>query len=125
MVVSSPTLIYLDSNLYQYGFTHITFYIHLSLNTLLLILSVKPFPVWPLVFSRAISNGLSQQTAFLKWKVEFDSERVFTYRLSPVINSALLALELPFTVACRAVHLRVSTPGDKPSNPQLLPDVPG
>ena len=68
---------------------------------------------------------LCKQTALLMWKVEFDSERVFTYRLSPVINSALWALELPSTVACRAVHLRVSTPGDKPSNPQLLPDVPG
>ena len=47
MVLSSPTFIYLDSNLYQYGFIHITFYIGLSSNTLSLILSVKPFPVWP------------------------------------------------------------------------------
>ena len=77
------------------------------------------------MFSRAISNGLSQQTAFLTWKVEFDSVRVFTYRLPPLINPALWPLELPSTVACRAVHLRVSAPGDKPSNPQLLPDVPG
>ena len=57
--------------------------------------------------SQHISNGLSQQTAFLTWKVEFDSERVFTYRLPPLINPALWALELPSTVACRAVHLRV------------------
>lgn len=37
----------------QYGFTHITLYIGLSSNTLLLILSVKPFPVWPLGDSQA------------------------------------------------------------------------
>ena len=99
---------------------------------LLLILSVKPFPVWPLGESQASSSVFkvhlklfAQTNCFPNWKAEFDSERVFTYRLPSLINPALWGLELLSTVACRSVNLRASAPEDKPSNPQLLTDVLG
>ena len=46
------------------------------------------------------------------WKVEFDTERVFTCGMPPLVNPALWALELLSLVSCRAVDLRVSD-GDK------------
>ena len=49
------------------------------------------------------------------WKVEFDTERVFTCGMPPLVNPAFWALELLSLVSCRAVDLRISD-GDKPHN---------
>lgn len=51
---------------------------------------------------------LCKQTALLMWKVEFDTERVFTCGMPPLMNPALWALELLSSVSFRAVDLRVS-----------------
>ena len=57
---------------------------------------------------------LCKQTALLMWKVEFDTERVFTCGMPPLMNPALWALELLSSVSFRAVDLRVSDAWDKP-----------